>query len=176
MATQTQEAPTMADFAAAAAPDEHHKKLQPFAGTFKAQVKLWMGPGEPMISTGTMVNEWDLGGRFLKQTYTGDPSPGPFGSFEGRGYWGFNKTRKQYEGLWIDTATTQMQTDVGQVDPTGKVWTMTGQIICDQTHQPYAKRSVIALKDNDHHSMEMFSKGPDGKEEKNMEIQYTRVK
>jgi hypothetical protein len=166
----------MADFAAAAAPDDNHTKLQPFVGTFKSVVKIWMGPGEPMVSTGTMVNEWDLGGRFIKQTYTGDPSPGPFGSFEGRGFWGYNKSRSQYEGLWIDTCTTQMQNETGQVDKTGKVWTMLGHITCDQSKQPYTKRSVITVKDNNGHSMVMYSKGPDGKEEKNMEIQYTRVK
>ncbi len=27
-------------------------RLEPFVGTFKAVVKLWMGPGEPMVSTG----------------------------------------------------------------------------------------------------------------------------
>jgi hypothetical protein len=37
------------------------------------------------------------------------------------------------------------------------------------------KRSVITLKDKDHHSMEMFFTGPDGKETKNMEIQYVRA-
>ena len=79
-----------ADFAAMAATTEAHERLTPFVGTFKAEVKMWMGPGEPMVSTGVMINELDLGGRFLRQTYTGDESEGPFPNFEGRGYWGFN--------------------------------------------------------------------------------------
>ena len=29
-----------------------HRKLEPFVGTFKAEVKMWMGPGDPMVSTG----------------------------------------------------------------------------------------------------------------------------
>ena len=65
--------------------DNEHHKLKPFEGTFRAQVRIWMGAGEPVVSTGTMVNEFELDGRFLRQTYKGDPSDGPFGAFEGRG-------------------------------------------------------------------------------------------
>ena len=36
-------------------PGAEMDRLKPFIGTFAAQVKLWMGPGEPMVSTGTMV-------------------------------------------------------------------------------------------------------------------------
>jgi hypothetical protein len=56
------------DFAAMAAPSEEHERLKPFVGAFKAEVKMWMGPGDPAISTGVMVNELDLGGRFLRET------------------------------------------------------------------------------------------------------------
>ncbi len=74
------------DFAAVGAITPEHETLAAFAGTFRAEVSMWMGPEEPMVSTGTMVNELDLGGRFLEQTYTGDPNDGPFPAFEGRGY------------------------------------------------------------------------------------------
>jgi hypothetical protein len=52
---------------------------------------------------------------------------------------------------------------------------MKGEMICPQTKDPYKKRSVIKLVDHDRHSMEMFFTGPDGKEVKNMEIQYERI-
>lgn len=151
---------------------EHHKRLEPFVGTFRAEVKLWMGPGEPMVSTGTMVNTFDLGGLFLAQTYTGDPSDGPFGEFAGRGFWGYNIGTNKYEGFWIDTASPVMQNDTGTVD--GNVWTMIGQITDPQTRRPMNKKSIITLQDNDHHLMEMFFEGPDGGEVKGMEIRYTR--
>ena len=41
------------DFAAMAAPTAEHAMLKPFEGTFAATVKMWMGPGEPAISTGS---------------------------------------------------------------------------------------------------------------------------
>ena len=53
-----------------------------------------MGPGDPMVTTGVMENTLALGGRFLRQDYTGDPSDGPFSNFEGRGYWGYNTVTK----------------------------------------------------------------------------------
>lgn len=163
------------DFAAMAAPSEEHERLEPFVGTFKAEVKMWMGPGDPAISTGVMVNELDLGGRFLRETYTGDPSEGPFPEFEGRGYWGYNKVTGKYEGFWIDTASTVMQSETGDVDDSGKVWTMVGEMDNPQTGQKMKKKSVITLVDDDHHRMEMFFEGPDGSEMKGMEIRYVRA-
>lgn len=151
-----------------------HEQLRPFEGTFRAEVKLWMGSEEPMISTGTMVNAFDLGGRFLSQTYTGDPNDGPFPSFEGRGYWGYNSISKRFEGFWVDNASTAMQIEIGEVDESGKVWTMRGEIPNAQTGGAMKKRSVISLEDHDHHRMQTYFDTGDG-EVKSMEIVYERV-
>lgn len=151
------------------------RRFEPFVGTFKAEVKLWMGPGEPLVSTGVMVNSLDLGGRFLRQEYTGDQVDGPVPSFEGRGFWGYNTTIEKYEGFWIDNASTSMQTETGDVDDAGKVWTMAGETINPATKQPMKKRSIIVVADNDHHSMETYFTGPDGNEFKAMAIRYERV-
>jgi len=152
-----------------------HKLLAPFAGTFAAEVRLWMGPGDPIVSTGVMTNTLDLGGRFLRQHYEGDPGAGPSSEFQGRGYWGYNTVSNQYEGFWIDTASTVMQTDTGNVDAAGKVWTMIGQTTCPRTGKPMKKRSTITLEDRNHHRMEMYFAYPDGDESKAMEIRYTRT-
>lgn len=160
--------------AQASATTEDHKKLEPFVGTFEAEVKLWMGPGDPFVSTGMMTNTMDLGGRFLKQVYTGDAADGPFPSFEGRGFWGYNTSTKKYEGFWIDNASTFMQTESGDLDASGKVWTMLGEVTDPQSGGTMKKRSVITLKDNDHHSMEMYFTTPEG-EAKGMEINYERA-
>ena len=155
-------------------PGEHHARLEPFVGTFRATVKLWMGPGDPLVHTGTMVNAWDLGGRFLAQRYTGDPMDGPFPDFEGRGYWGYNDGSGRYEGFWIDTASNIMMTEEGEVDDAGTTWTMHGSFANPTSGERVAKRSVIRLQDDDHHSMEQYMAGPDGAEHKTMEITYER--
>ncbi len=166
---------SMAAMQEMAAPGPEHELLGAFEGTFRATVKLSMGPGDPMVSTGTMTNKMALGGRFLSQDYKGDPTEGPqpFPSFEGRGFWGYNKATQRYEGFWIDTASTIMQTELGTVDESGKVWTMLGEM----QHQPgqtVKKRTVITLIDDDHHSMvTYFQMGEE--ESKGMEIQYERA-
>ena len=161
-------------FEAVGATGEEHRRLEPFAGTFRAEVSMWMGGGDPMISTGTMVNELDLGGRFLRQTYKGDPNEGPFPEFEGRGFWGYNTITKRYEGFWIDNASTMMQIESGDLDASGKVWTMVGEMPNPATGDHMTKRSVIILQDKDNHRMEMYFDTGDG-ENKAMEIRYTRA-
>ena len=157
-----------------APPGTEHKRLEPFSGNFRAEVKMWMGPGDPMVSTGVMVNTMDLDGRFLRHEYKGDPNPGPFPNFEGRGFWGYNDVAGKYEGVWVDSASNLMQVETGNVDADGKVWTMEGAMTCPQTGRSLTKRSVITLHDNDHHTMEMFFVR-DGEDFKGMEINYERV-
>ena len=110
----------------------------------------------------------------MHEEYKGDPSPGPepFPGFAGLGFWGFNKNTQKYEGFWIDTASTVMQHESGSVDDSGKVWTMSGDIV-GPDGETSTKRSVITLIDDDHHGNEMyFTKGD--QEFRGMAIQYTR--
>lgn len=156
-------------------PGLEHARLKPFEGTFRATVKLWMGPGDPMVQHGTMVNSLQLGGLYLFQDYTGDPSPGPFPAFLGKGYWGYNTFSKKYEGFWIDNASTMMQLEKGDVDASGKIWTMKSAFEHPQSGQTMTKRSVIRLIDRDHNDMTTYMAGPDGNEFRSMEIIFVRV-
>jgi len=153
---------------------EHQARLKPFVGEFRSKVQLWMGPGEPHVSTGTMHNQLILNDLYLEQVYQGDSQEGPFPNFQGRGFWGYNFVNECYEGFWIDSVSNQMQLEHGQVDESGKVWTMLSEITCPMSG-PMKKRSVITLIDDDHHTLEMFSAGEDGNENRNMLIEYERV-
>jgi hypothetical protein len=156
--------------AKAGTPGDAHRKLEPFAGTWKATVRHWMEPGaEPNVSTGVMNNTWVLGHRFLQQEYRDDS-----GMFEGSGYWGFNNITGRYEGLWIDTMSTGLMTDAGDCDEAGKIWEMVGEADFPAAGHKMTKRSVITLHGPDRHTMEMYFIGPDGAEFKAMEIEYTR--
>lgn len=155
-------------------PGPEHLRLEPFAGRFRARVTLFMGPGQTFQSTGTMVSSWQLDGLYLQQEYVGDPPDGPFPKFVGKGFWGFNATSRKYEGFWIDNASTTMQCESGDVDATGKVWTMHGQFVHPATGAAMKKRSVITLVDGDRNRLESFLAGPDGSEFKTMEIDYQR--
>ncbi len=151
------------------------QRFQPFAGKFRAKVTLFMGPGQSHVTTGTMVNSYQLDGLYLHQDYVGDPSEGPFPAFLGKGYWGYNTTTGKYEGFWIDNASTMMQTEQGDVDDSGKVWTMHSEFCHPASGQLMKKRSVITLIDKDHHRMDSFVTGSDGQDIKTMEIEYERV-
>ncbi|RME41619.1 MAG: DUF1579 domain-containing protein [Planctomycetota bacterium] len=154
---------------------DEHRRFEPFVGTFKARVRIWTGPGEPHVSTGVMTNTLDLGGRYLKQVYRGDAANGPFPGFEGRGFWGYNPVEQRYEGFWIDNASCVMQIDRGEVDASGTVWTMIGEMSDPQSGGTIRKRSVITLQDRNRHTMEMYIKPPQGDEFKVMEIRYERA-
>jgi len=156
-------------------PGPEHERLAPFVGTFRARVRLWTRPDEPLQSTGTMVNTWDLGGLFVRQEYTGDPGEGPFPAFEGRGFWGYNKVTRRYEGVWLDNASTLIQAESGTVDETGKVWTMSCELPNPQTGAPMTKRSILTLDSDERHTMVVhFDTG--GGSFKAIEIDYTRVR
>lgn len=155
-------------------PGPQHELLRPFEGTFNAEVKIWMGPGEPALSTGRMTNTFQVGGLFLHQEYQGDKVDGPFPSFVGRGYWGYNTNLGNFEGFWIDNASTQMQMETGTVDESGKTWEMSSEF--EMHGATMKKRTIIKILDNDHHTMESFMTQPGGEEMKSMEIDYKRVK
>lgn len=156
-------------------PGDHHALLQPFVGTFRAEVRMWTGAGEPMVSSGTMTNAWRVNGLFLQQHYVGDASEGTTDSFHGEGYWGYNTASRCYEGFWIDNASTVMQMESGSLHEDGRVWEMHSQVTHPQTGQVMAKRSVITLLDDDHHRMEVYYTVSDAEEMKIMEINYNRT-
>lgn len=159
---------------APAGPVEQHGLFKQFEGTWKAEVSMWMAPGDPIQSTGTMVNTLDLDGRYLKQDYKGDAVDGPFPNFEGRGFWGFNDVTGKFEGLWIDNASNQMGTEQGDYDESTKTWTMLGEMSMPGGAK-CGKRSVIEVVSDNEHTMEMYFTGPDGSESKGMHIRYTRA-
>ncbi len=155
---------------------EQHKLLEPFVGTWKATVKMWMGPGDPMVSTGTMTNQLIHNGLFIQHAYKGDPNDGPFPAFEGGGYWGYNTVDGRWEGVWVDNAISLIQVETGQANDAGTVWTMHSTMTDPGSGAPMKKRSVITLHDDGSHTMEMFFQ-PEGApgEMKGMEITYTRA-
>lgn len=156
-------------------PTEHHAKLRPFEGRFRARVTIHVAPGQSLQSTGIMNNSFQLGGLYLHQDYVGDRSAGPFPSFEGKGYFGFNTSTGKYEGFWIDNASTMMQVESGYVDATGKVWTMFGEVVHPATGKAMKKRSVITLIDDDHHRMDAYFALDEKSDFRTMEIEYTRT-
>jgi len=153
-------------------PGDGQKKLEPLVGTFDAKVRMWMDPSKPPDdSVGTTVNSWVLGDRFVQTKYEG-VFLGE--AFTGVGYTGYDNVMKKYEGTWMDTGSTAIMTSVGTIDSAGKVITMKATTSDPATGKVTTSDEKITIADNDHHSIEMWGKTPDGKAFKMMEIQYTR--
>jgi Protein of unknown function (DUF1579) len=155
-------------------PTPQHALFKPFEGTFRAKVLIYMGPGEPLVTSGTMVNTFQLGGLYLHQDYSGDETGSPFPAFAGKGYWGFNPARSQFEGFWIDNASSMMQLEHGTVDAAGKVWTMFSEFVHPYSGQTVKKRTEIKLLDQDHHTMTSYMIDGTGHESRTMQIEYQR--
>jgi hypothetical protein len=97
-------------------------------------------------------------------------------TFTGIGYTGYDNVSKKYQSSWMDTGSTAMMLSVGSFDASGKVLTMKATTSDPVTGKTITQDQKITITDNDHHMIEMWGKGPDGKAFKMMEIQYTRKK
>tara|TARA_Y100001933_G_C18924427_1_gene532486 strand:- start:128 stop:661 length:534 start_codon:yes stop_codon:yes gene_type:complete len=177
MATDTQKMTEACMAAGKLAPQ--HELLRNFEGTWRAEVKMWMGPGpetgaEPMVSHGTMETSLIFGGKFLEQAYRDDS-----GMFEGKGYLGYNTVEQRWEAFWIDTMATFMMTEHGQHDESTKSWTMVDELRDPGSGHMMKKRTLVTLHDDGTNRMETWftpSAGPNaGKESKCMEINYTKA-
>ena len=155
-------------------PGPEHRALQPFVGIFRATVSLYTVGPDPMVTYGEMTNRFRLGGFFLQQTFVGDLGPDGLSRFEGQGYWGYNQATGLYEGFWIDTASSIMQTETGSVDETGKIWTMTASLPHPEGGT-IEKRAIISLIDDDHHTMESLMSFNGAPETRTMFLDYVRT-
>ncbi len=159
----------------AGSPSEGHKALEPFVGTWNYTMKWWMTPdAQPESMTGTTTNSLIFGGRFLKQEVRGEAKDQP--SFEGLGFTGYDNIRKEYQSSWFDNMATGMMTGIGQFDPSTKTITEQGDFSCPMTGEAHRwYRAVWKSVDANHNSYESYSRTPEGREFKSMEILYTRA-
>ncbi len=157
----------------AGTPGPQHKQLDALAGSWTYTMKMWMDPNQktPTESSGTGERRWILGGRFLQEDYHGQFFGQPFTGF---GITGYDNIQKKFTAMWIDSMTTAIATSLGTADASGNVITFLSEQLDPATAKPIKGRDVVRIADNNHHSMEMFKVGPDGKEFKVMELQFTR--
>jgi len=154
-----------------ATPGAPHKGLAGLVGSWITRIKCWMEPNKPPMEwTGTSEQKMLLGGRFLHQEFTGEMMGSPFTGFGVAGY--DNHTRK-YVSTWIDSMGTAILFFEGTASADGKTITQESHYD-DPVKGPVKWRSVTRIVDDDTHVFEMYSTEKGGKEEKMMEITYTR--
>lgn len=158
----------------AATPGDAHKKLTPMVGTFTSDVKMFMEPGAPPTGGGGVSeNTWALDGRWVEQHFTGTFMGMPF---SGIGYTGYDNIKKKYVGTWMDSMSTAVMVSSGSAAADGKSFTFTATMPDPMTGKSAQVKEKVTIVDDDHHMLEMWGAGPDGKMFKMMEITYARKK
>ena len=106
-------------------PGAQHKMLAGMEGTWDAETKMWMGPGDPEVTKGTASMKMVLGGRFLQQEISSTMMGRPF---HGIGFTGYDNNDKKFVGFWIDDFGTSISTMEGSLNQKGDVLTMYGKM------------------------------------------------
>lgn len=153
-------------------PGAGHERLVPMVGMWIARTTMSMDPGAPpQISEAVSDHRFILGGRYLEQSYRGTAMGMPF---EGRGYTGYDNVKGRYVGTWMDTFGTGFMSSVGVGRPTSKKIDFEAESL-----DPSGKRirfdCKITVQDNDHHTYEMWTKGPGGRRTRVMLVEYSRT-
>jgi hypothetical protein len=152
-------------------PGDPHKMLASMAGSWTTTIKSWCEPNKPPVeSTGASEQKMVLGGRFLQQDFTGEMMGSPF---TGIGVAGYDNHTKKYVSTWMDSMGTAILFFEGTASPDGKTITQETRYD-DPVKGPMKWRSVTRIVDDNTHIFEMYGSDESGKEEKMMEITYTR--
>lgn len=156
----------------AMAPGAGHKALETFVGSWSAEVKTWMAPGQPpTVSKGTAKSTWVMNGRYVQEEFSGEMMGTPF---RGMSLTGYDNVRQKYRSVWIDDMSTSMVTSEGDADAAGKVFTFGGDYACAMTGEKNKKSTLIyRVISKDKHVFEMHDPAL-GENSKMMEITYTR--
>lgn len=104
-----------------------HTFFKDYVGEWNTTTRLWMaGPdAAPTEEAGTAKFELLMGGRYLKQTWSGTMMGMPV---EGIGYNGFDNNRKLFVSIWMDTMSTGFLKITGNLSKDGRMLTQVGEM------------------------------------------------
>jgi hypothetical protein len=155
----------------AGTPGDHHKLLARLEGSWTTKSRGWMEPGKPPTeSIGTCEQKLILGGRYLRQEYSGDMMGAPF---TGINFLGYDNHTGKYVSAWIESMSTGIYYFEGTASADGK--TITQECSYDDPVKgPSVWRTVTRIKDDNSQEFEMYLTPKGGKKEKMMEMTVTR--
>ncbi len=155
-------------------PGEQHAFIARRAGVWEVEVTFWPRPGmPPEVSKGRTECTLIMGGRYLLEKFEGTAMGQPF---QGLGLLGYDNLKKAFVATWIDSQSTGIFYTEGQPDADGKTVRYVGDMPDPVTGKFRKSRSVEVELGPDARRMDSYDLGPDGKEFKNMEMVYKRVK
>ena len=157
---------------ALAAPGEEHKILQRLVGKWNVVTKSWMGPGAtPVEGKASSSTRLVLGGRFAQQDYRGSFMGI---KFQGLGLTGYDKQKKKYVNVWLDSGSTMIAPSEGAINDEGNAVTFHSKFPDPQSGQTTRMKIVMRFESADRYVMDFFRLGEGGKEHQQMQLAYTR--
>jgi hypothetical protein len=158
---------------AAAAPGPVHAFLAAKAGNWNVTVTMWTQPGaEPGVSTVTSKTEMVLGGRQMKEEFTGEFFGMPF---SGIGYTGYNNSTGMVTAIWMDNMSTGTMVMTGKYGQAGDPLETSGQMFDPVSGKDMTMRSVTTWKSNDEFTTVYYVVMEGMGEFKSMEMVYKRL-
>lgn len=157
----------------AATPGAPHKAMQNLVGTWNSTIKMYETPGAPPTeSKGQSTYTSVLDGRYIQEHAEGNFNGMPF---HGYGTYGYDNVTKKYVGNWIDSMGTGIMESTGTSSDNGTTINWEGTSSDPLSGKILTFHSMMKMVNKDQYHFEMSGPGPDGKETKMMEIEYTRA-
>lgn len=164
----------MEAYARVSAPGAEHHRLDVMVGDWKVQMSFWADPGsEPEVSAATSHIAWIMDGHYLQEDVVAEGDAAGV-QFRGRGTYGYDKARKEYVSVWIDTMSTAIPSSVGQWDVAKNALVLTGETTDPLTGQMKKGKYVMTFPAPNKMIGVAYAIEPGGKEVKEMELVYTK--
>ena len=151
-------------------PEPEHAYLMESVGTWDCTMKMWEGPGEPTMGTGTEVNR-SIGGLHVVSDFKSEVMGMPF---EGHGITSWDPRKQKYISIWVDSFEPTPAILEGTYDEATKTMTFSGE--GQMMGETMRMREVITAPDADHRVFKMYITPPGAAEMLSMQFEYTRRK
>lgn len=164
------QAEMMAAFERAGTPGAMHEVLARSAGTWSAEVRMWMEPGgEPTLAHTTSVIEPVMGGRFVRETVEGEAFGAPF---RGVGLIGYDNVTGKAQGIWYDNHSTAIYRYEGSLSEDGTLEMSSGHH--DPASGEWIESKSVRKMDGEDRMVDTAWEKRGGEMVRTMEIVYTR--
>jgi hypothetical protein len=153
-------------------PGPVHERLNKLAGEWDVAIQYKLGENV-YNGKATCEAKWILGGRFLQQDYNSRFQGEPYHVLQILGY---DNDRKKVIELKMDTLSTGLLHNEGEISEDGKVITNIGENRDPRTKKPYKLRTVYTITDHDHFTIDWYRIEEGVPDEKAVTLTHTRRK
>ena len=155
-------------------PGVSHKLLDIFVGKWDVKITYWNSPrSQGHQSSGKSDFNWILGGRFLRENFSGQIAGE---KFEGMGLMAYDNAERAFKTVWLDSLNTTIATAAGRYSPDSNEFNFTSEVYDPLIGKNKTIRSILRIKSPDSYVFTMFDRSPEGRDYISFETQYSRDK